>query len=78
MLGLRNVSPGAYITPQTSLATLQQINKIKIDFTVPEQYTPFIKKGKEENGKKWLDLGILFNHEEFSSLKSSCFESATI
>lgn len=47
ILGLRNVSPGAYITPQTSLATFQQINKIKIDFTVPEQYTPFIKKGKE-------------------------------
>ena len=47
LLGLRNVSPGAYITPQTTLATLQQINKIKIDFTVPEQYTPFIKKGKE-------------------------------
>ena len=47
ILGLRNVSPGAYITPQTSLATLQQINKIKIDFTVPEQYSPFIKNGKE-------------------------------
>jgi membrane fusion protein (multidrug efflux system) len=45
LLGLRNISPGAYVTPQTALVTLQQINKIKIDFTIPEQYTHLIKKG---------------------------------
>ncbi len=45
LLGLRNISPGAYITPQTALVTLQQIDKIKIDFTIPEQYTHLIKKG---------------------------------
>lgn len=45
-LGLRNISPGAYVTPQTSLATLQQINKVKVDFTVPEQYAHLITKGK--------------------------------
>lgn len=37
-LGLRMVSPGAYVTPQTLLGTLQQSDKIKIDFTVPEFY----------------------------------------
>lgn len=49
VLGLRNISPGAYITPQTSLATLQQISKTKIDFTLPEQYTHLIEKGKVIN-----------------------------
>jgi membrane fusion protein (multidrug efflux system) len=46
VLGLRNISPGAYISPTTSLVTLQQIDKIKIDFTVPEQYTALISKGR--------------------------------
>lgn len=45
VLGLRQTSPGAYVTPQTVIATLQQINKVKIDFTVPEMYTNIIKPG---------------------------------
>jgi len=44
-LGLRMVSPGAYVTPQTVLATLQQTDRVKIDFTVPEVYTSMIHKG---------------------------------
>ncbi|UEG51236.1 efflux RND transporter periplasmic adaptor subunit [Ferruginibacter lapsinanis] len=45
VLGLRMVSPGAYITPQTILATLQETNKVKIDFTVPAIYADLIKRG---------------------------------
>lgn len=45
VLGLRQTSPGAYVTPQTTLATLLQTNNIKIDFTVPEQYAHLIGKG---------------------------------
>jgi membrane fusion protein, multidrug efflux system len=37
-LGLRMVSTGAYVTPQTLLGTLQESENIKIDFTVPEYY----------------------------------------
>lgn len=44
-LGLRMVSPGAYVTPQTLLGTLQETENIKIDFTVPEFYTDLIKVG---------------------------------
>lgn len=44
-LGLRVVSPGAYVTPQTLIGTLQQTDKVKIDFTVPESYASVIKKG---------------------------------
>ena len=44
-LGLREVSPGAFVTPQTLIGTLQQTDKVKIDFTVPETYATIIKKG---------------------------------
>jgi len=35
-LGLRQVSPGAYVTPATVIATLQADTKLKVDFTLPE------------------------------------------
>lgn len=46
LMGLRQISPGSYITPTTIVATIQQVNKLKIDFTVPENYSNLIKKGK--------------------------------
>lgn len=46
VLGLRMVSPGSYVTPQSILATLQQTDRAKIDFTVPEVYASLIRKGK--------------------------------
>ena len=45
VIGLRQISPGAYVTPATTLATLQQTSKIKIDFTVPQNYSNIIKRG---------------------------------
>jgi membrane fusion protein (multidrug efflux system) len=45
IVGLRQVSPGAYVTPATIIATVQQLDKIKVDFTLPEQYTSVIQKG---------------------------------
>ena len=45
VIGLRQVSQGAYITPTTILATMQQVNKLKVDFTVPEEYSGVIRKG---------------------------------
>jgi membrane fusion protein (multidrug efflux system) len=45
MVGLRQVSIGAYVTPANSIATIQQLDKIKVDFTLPEQYSAVIKKG---------------------------------
>lgn len=44
-LGLRLVSMGAYVTPATLIGTLQQTDKIKIDFTVPEAYEHLVKVG---------------------------------
>ncbi|MFT3681088.1 MAG: efflux RND transporter periplasmic adaptor subunit [Ferruginibacter sp.] len=45
VIGLRQVSPGAYVTPSTILATIQQTNQVKVDFTLPELYGNIIKKG---------------------------------
>lgn len=44
VIGLRQVSPGAYLTPANIIATIQQLDKIKIDFTIPEEYSNLIKK----------------------------------
>lgn len=41
------VSPGAYVTPQTLLGILQQTDKIKIDFTLPEFYSDLVKVGNK-------------------------------
>lgn len=45
VVGLRSVSNGAYITPATVMASLQQIDPLKIDFTIPEKYSASVKKG---------------------------------
>ncbi len=49
VLGLRMISPGAYVTPATILSTLQQVDKVKIDFNVPEAYANLIQRGASVN-----------------------------
>jgi membrane fusion protein (multidrug efflux system) len=57
-IGLRQVSVGAYVSPTTLIATLLQLDKIKIDFSVPEDYSSILKVGAtvdvelDETGKK--------------------------
>jgi membrane fusion protein, multidrug efflux system len=48
-LGLRLVSLGAYVTTQTILGSLQQTNKVKIDFAVPEAYDSLVNVGDTVN-----------------------------
>lgn len=45
ILGIRKVSEGAYVTPATVIVTMQQIDQVKVDFSVPEKYMNKIKKG---------------------------------
>lgn len=45
VIGLRQVSPGAYVTPATVIATLQQTQLVKIDFTLPDMYGDVIRNG---------------------------------
>jgi len=46
-IGLRNVSKGAYVTPGLILTTLQDIHKVKVDFSVPERYAGSIREGQK-------------------------------
>jgi len=47
LVGLRQVSPGAYVSPATVIVTIQQMSKLKIDFTLPEEYGNIIERGGE-------------------------------
>ena len=45
VVGLRQVSLGAYVSPASMIATIQQLDKIKVDFTLPEEYAGILKTG---------------------------------
>lgn len=45
IIGLRNISIGAYITPTTDIANLQNTNIVKISFSVPQKYAQRVKNG---------------------------------
>ena len=46
-IGLRTISEGAYVTLNTNIATLQDVSKLKIDFSVPEKYALKVNVGDE-------------------------------
>lgn len=41
-LGLKMISQGAFVTPQTVLTTIRQNSELKLDFTLPEKYTAML------------------------------------
>lgn len=45
LVGLKFVSDGSYISPSSQIASLLDINPVKIDFSVPERYYPSIEEG---------------------------------
>lgn len=45
VVGLRYVSEGAFINAATRVATLQRLDKLKLDFAVPEKYAARIRIG---------------------------------
>ncbi len=44
-LGARRVSVGALVSPGTQIATLDDISRIKVDFSVPEVFLPLLHEG---------------------------------
>lgn len=44
-IGLRSISEGGYVTAQTPIATLQDLDPIKLDFQTPEKYVGKIAPG---------------------------------
>lgn len=45
-MGLKGISPGAYVTPATVIATINQTSTLKIDFSVPEKYASRMQNGQ--------------------------------
>ena len=44
-VGLRRISPGSYVDPATEITTLDDIETIKLDFSVPETFLNVISEG---------------------------------
>jgi membrane fusion protein (multidrug efflux system) len=59
VVGLRFVSPGAYVTPQTVVASLQDLDPIKVDFTIPERHAARVRLGDQ------IDLSVAGVTERF-------------
>lgn len=56
-VSLRTVSPGAIVTAGTAIATVSDISRIKLDFTVPETRLSSIREGQviRAVSAAWLD-----------------------
>ncbi len=49
IIGLKSVSEGSFVTNSMVIASLQNINPIKIDFSIPERYSTMVDVGDEIN-----------------------------
>lgn len=49
LIGLKYISVGSYIGPNTRIASLQEVDPIKIDFSVPERYISRVTVGDDIN-----------------------------
>jgi len=49
ILGLRHISEGAYISPGMQIVRLAKTEPVKIDFSVPERFASYLKKGGKVN-----------------------------
>ncbi len=69
IIGLRQISVGAQVTPSTPLATIRREDKIKLDFSVPEKYSSTIKPGMNVkfslyNSDKAYDASVIASERE--------------
>ena len=55
-IGFKNISIGAFITPTTIITTIRQDSRLKLEFSVPEKFTPKVQLGQRD----------LFHHRIFS------------
>lgn len=45
VLGVRKVSVGTLVSPGTVITTLDDLSRLKVDFSVPEIFLPYLKEG---------------------------------
>lgn len=58
VIGLRQVSEGAYVTTSTMIAKLSHVDALKIDFSIPEAYANEVKDGTNIIFRLADNLGI--------------------
>lgn len=51
VLGLRQVSPGALVTPGVAIATLDDLSRVYVDFPLPEAQLSLIAAGRRISGR---------------------------
>jgi len=44
-IGIRKIDVGQYVSPGMTLVTLQALDPMRVDFTIPERYIPDVKPG---------------------------------
>lgn len=45
IIGLKSVSEGSYVSPTVKIASMMQVEPVKIDFSIPERYAGNVGKG---------------------------------
>ncbi|MFC4729421.1 efflux RND transporter periplasmic adaptor subunit [Coralloluteibacterium thermophilus] len=66
VLGLRQVSPGALVTPGTPIANLDDISIMKVDFSVPEVFLGQIGRGQAVTARSAAFRDLEFQGEVMS------------
>jgi len=47
VIGLRDISPGSFVSSETTVTTLQELNPVRVEFTLPERYARRVSVGDE-------------------------------
>ncbi|RYY48468.1 MAG: efflux RND transporter periplasmic adaptor subunit [Chitinophagaceae bacterium] len=82
-LGLKMISPGAYVTPATVITTIRQTSQLKLDYTLPERYSNKVKIGQlisftTEGSSKVYNAKILATESGVSEENRSLIVRATV
>jgi membrane fusion protein (multidrug efflux system) len=60
-MGLKQVSLGAFISSATTIVSLQKVDQLNVDFTLPEIYQNYIKVGKKVTVESIANPGVKMN-----------------
>jgi membrane fusion protein, multidrug efflux system len=72
-VGLRNISLGAYISPSDIITNIRQVDKLKLEFSLPEKYAPQIRPGYVVSFR--IDGGTQDHKAEVMATESSVDQS---
>lgn len=77
IIGLREVSEGAYASPTVRIAKLTKIKPLKIDFSIPERYSSEVTKGTNIIFRIENNTGLMEDHTASVYAVESEIESNT-